>query len=319
MKRYIIFLVLFALFFIFPFQSNSSVLLDRVIAVVNDEVITWSELYKMMENEASEQLKSMPEEDRAKIFKANEPIFLEKLIDFKLQLQEAKRIGLNVTQEEIKEAIENIKSKYSMTDKMLEENIKKEGLSMEEYKKLLSEQMLVNQYLNKKIRSKISVTDDEIKKYIEQNREAILQNESYKLRQIFFRKPAEDSERKNIEEKANLIIERLKNGEDFSKLAKEFSEDSSGQQGGDLGFIKKNILAKEFVEAISKIKTGEVTEPFWTEKGLHIVKLDDKTSIDNPNELKEITSKQLNEQKFFERYKSLIKDLREKARIEIRL
>ncbi len=319
MNRYKIFVIFSLLVLVFPFYAYPAVMLDRVIAVVNDDVVTWSELYKMMENEASEQLKSMSEEERLKIFKANEPVFLEKLIDFRLQLQEAKRIGINVSQEELKEAIENIKSKYSMTDKMLEENLKKEGFSMEEYKKILSEQILVNQYLNRKIRNKIVVTDEEIKKYIDENKEALTQNETYKLRQIFFKRPSSDSDQKTIEDKAGQIIERIKNGEDFSKLAIEFSEDASGKQGGELGVINKNVLAREFIEAISKIKIGEVTQPFWTEKGLHIIKLDAKTSPSNPDEMKEIIGKQLNEQKFFEKYKSLIKDLREKARIEVRL
>lgn len=319
MNRYKIFVIFSLLVLVFPFYAYPAVMLDRVIAVVNDDVVTWSELYKMMENEASEQLKSMSEEERLKIFKANEPVFLEKLIDFRLQLQEAKRIGINVSQEELKEAIENIKSKYSMTDKMLEENLKKEGFSMEEYKKILSEQILVNQYLNRKIRNKIVVTDEEIKKYIDENKEALTQNETYKLRQIFFKRPSSDSDQKTIEDKAAQIIERIKNGEDFSKLAIEFSEDASGKQGGELGVINKNVLAREFIEAISKIKIGEVTQPFWTEKGLHIIKLDAKTSPSNPDEMKEIIGKQLNEQKFFEKYKSLIKDLREKARIEVRL
>lgn len=319
MKRYMICLIFFFLILTYPFYACPAVMLDRVIAVVNDDVITWSELYKMMENEASEQLKSMSEEDRLKIFRSNEPVFLEKLIDFRLQLQEAKRIGMSVSREELKEAIENIKSKYSMTDKMLEENLKKEGISMDEYKKILSEQILVNQFLNRKIRSKIVVTDEEIKKYIDENKETLTQNETYKIKQIFFKKPADDSERKTIEEKAMQIIERIKNGEDFSKLAKEYSEDASGQQGGELGVVNKDILAKEFIDAISKIKIGEITKPFWTEKGLHIIKLDAKLSPANPDEMKELVSKQLNEQKFLEKYRSLIKDLREKARIEVRL
>ncbi len=319
MKKYIISLIFSFLVLGFPFYTHSAVMLDRVIAVVNDDVITWSELYKMMDNEASEQLKSMPEEERLKIFKANEPVFLEKLIDFRLQLQEAKRIGINVSQEEIKEAIENIKSKYSMTDKMLEENLRKEGISMDEYRKILSEQILVNQYLNRKIRNKIVVTDEEIKKYIDENKETLTQNETYKIKQIFLKKPDNDFEQKNIEDKAMQIIERIKNGEDFSKLAKEFSEDASAQQGGELGIVNKKVLAKEFVDAISKINIGEVTQPFWTDKGLHIIKLDARTLPSNPDEMKEIIGKQLNEQKFFEKYRSLIKDLREKARIEIRL
>ena len=310
---------LFLLILILCRPSGAAVLLDRVVAVVNKEVITWSELYKMMEYESTEQMKALSEEDRMRVFKNNEAVFLEKLIDMRLQLQEAKRTGLDVSPEEVKEAMENIKKKYSLTDKSLEENLAKEGLNVESYKKSLSEQILVNQFLNKQVRSKIVVSDDEIKSQIDPYKTNLINDESFKIRQIFLKKPKEDAERKAVEEKASLILQRLKSGEDFSKLAQELSEDPSGKQGGDLGYVKKNLLAKEFTEAFSKMKIGDISLPFWTEKGLHIVKLEDKSSAQSTEDIKENIRKQLTEQQFMEKYKSLIKDLREKAHIEIRL
>ena len=310
---------LFLLILILCRPSGAAVLLDRVVAVVNKEVITWSELYKMMEYESTEQMKALSEEDRMRVFKNNEAVFLEKLIDMRLQLQEAKRTGLDVSPEEVKEAMENIKKKYSLTDKSLEENLAKEGLNIGNYKKSMSEQILVNQFLNKQVRNKIVISDDEIKSQIDTYKTNLINDESFKIRQIFLKKPKEDAERKAVEEKASLILQRLKSGEDFSKLAQELSEDPSGKQGGDLGYVKKNLLAKEFTEAFSKMKIGDISLPFWTEKGLHIVKLEDKSSAQSTEDIKENIRKQLTEQQFMEKYKSLIKDLREKAHIEIRL
>ena len=139
------------------------------------------------------------------------------------------------------------------------------------------------------------------------------------MRQIFLRKPKDVAERKAIEEKAAIILQRLQAGEDFSKLAQEFSEDSSAKQGGDLGYVNKNLLAKEFVDALSRMKTGDVSQPFWTDRGLQIIKLDEKTAPQSMDDIKEAVKKQLTEQRFMEKYKSLIKDLREKSHIEIRL
>lgn len=311
--------ILFLLTLILCRQAGAAVLLDRVVAVVNKEVITWSELYKMMEYESTEQMKALSEEDRMRVFKNNEAVFLEKLIDMRLQLQEAKRTGLDVSPDEVKEAMENIKKKYSLTDKSLEENLAKEGLNIESYKKSLSEQILVNQFLNKQVRSKTVISDDEVKNQLDAYMTNLVNEESFKIRQIFIKKPREDAERKAAEEKASLILERLKSGEDFSKLAQELSEDPSGKQGGDLGYVKKNLLAKEFIEAFSKMKIGDTSHPFWTEKGLHIVKLEDRAAPQSIDEIKENLRKQLTEQRFMEKYKSLIQDLREKAHIEIRL
>jgi len=111
----------------------------------------------------------------------------------------------------------------------------------------------------------------------------------------------------------------LKAGEDFSILAEEYSEDPSGKLGGDLGFIKKSQMAKEFIDALNSMKAGEFSNPFRTEKGLHIIKLEEKVAAQSTGEARESVLKQLTESQFSERYKSWIKGLREKVYIVIRL
>jgi peptidyl-prolyl cis-trans isomerase SurA len=299
--------------------SDAAVLLDRVVAVVNKEVITWSELYKMMENEAADQVRALKEEERLKIFKDSEAAFLEKLIDIKLQIQEARRLGLDVTTEEVTEAVENIKKKYSLTDNALEESLKKEGLSFEEYKKRLAEQIVISKVVSQQIRNKVVVSEEEVKKYMEANKESFTDGETFKIKQIFLGRPKDDADIKVIEDRASIIIQRLKAGEDFSILAEEYSEDLSGKLGGDLGFIKKSQMAKEFIDALNSMKVGEFSNPFRTEKGLHIIKLEEKVAAQSTDEARESVLKQLTESQFSERYKSWIKGLREKAYIVIRL
>lgn len=299
--------------------SDAAVLLDRVVAVVNKEVITWSELYKMMENEAADQVRALKEEERLKIFKDSEAAFLEKLIDIKLQIHEARRLGLDVTTEEVTEAVENIKKKYSLTDNALEESLKKEGLSFEEYKKRLSEQIVISKVVSQQIRNKVVVSEEEVKKYMEANKESFTDGETFKIKQIFLGRPKDDADIKVIEDRASIIIQRLKAGEDFSILAEEYSEDPSGKLGGDLGFIKKSQMAKEFIDALNSMKVGEFSNPFWTEKGLHIIRLEEKVAAQSTDEARESVLKQLTESQFSERYKSWIKGLREKAYIVIRL
>lgn len=297
---------------------HAAILLDRVVAIVNKEVITWSELYKAMESEASEQVKDLKEEERKAMFKNSETAFLEKLIDMKLQIQEAKRLGFQVSEEEVKEAVGNIKKKYKMNDATMEESLKKEGLTFEEYKKRLSEQILISQFINHQIKNKIVVTDDQVKNYLDKHR-GNTSEEEYKLRQIFFRKPKDDDLRKELEEKAAMIEQRLRNGEDFAALGWEYSEDPSAKIGSDLGYLRKSDMAKEFLDVLSSMKIGDISQPFWTEQGLHIIRLEDKISAKNTDEQKELIRKQLEDEAFAEKYSSYLKVLREKARIEIRL
>jgi peptidyl-prolyl cis-trans isomerase SurA len=311
--------IITVLFCIVPGLLDASVLLDRVVAMVNREVITWSDLYKLMEYEATDQVKTLNEEERMKIFKKSESAFLEKLIDMRLQLQEARRLGLEVTPEEVRETIESVKKKYSLTDNALRESLKKEGLTFEDYEKRLSEQIIISKLVNQQVRKKIIVSEEEVKKYMDAKRENLSDGEAFKLRQIFFKRPKDDADKKATEEKASLIIQRLKSGEDFSALAEEYSEDPSSRLDGNLGFIKKSYLTEEFVNKLNAMNVGDVSTPFWTEKGLHIIKLDEKISAQNIDEVRENVRKQLTEDKVLDTYKSWIKDLRTKAYIVIRL
>ncbi len=290
--------------------SYAAVLLDRVVAVVNKEVITWSELYRAMEFEASSDLKSLSHAEKLKIFKDNEAHFLEGMVDMKLQLQAAKKLDIDATKEEIAEAIEGIKKKYSMGDKEFNESLKKEGFTIEEYKKRLAEQIILSKVVNQQVKNKIAISDEEVKEYMDKNRDM-----GYRIRQIFLKKPEKDADRKLLDDKAEALYQRLKAGEDFSMLAKQYSEDPSGKTGGDLGYIKREYLGREFIDVISRMNVGDLSRPFWTDKGLHIIRLEDRPDKNDMGEAR----KRLYELRFNEAYRNWIRSLRERAYVEVRL
>ncbi|OGW25437.1 MAG: hypothetical protein A2X59_08210 [Nitrospirae bacterium GWC2_42_7] len=308
------------LFFLFVLSSivSASVLLDRVVAVVNNEVITWSELYRAMEADASPQLKEMKDEDRRKIFKESEGEFLETLINQRLQIQEAKNQGIWAYEDEIKTTIENIKKKYSMTDAKFNESLEKEGFTPDEYRDRLRDEIIISKITGHLIRNKIVVTDEDIEKYTKENNVMPKSSESYRISQIFFKKPSTELEEKEVEEKASLVLNKIKNNENFSDLANSYSEDPSSAAGGDMGFIRKDHMTKEFVDVLQGMRQGETSKPFWTEKGLHIIKLDEKTEPKKMSETKEEVRENLKNKIFMERYNIWIKSLREKSFIEIR-
>lgn len=319
-QRYIILLLLTASA-ILPLSGelHAAILLDRVVAVVDKEVITWSELYSSMESEASEQVRALEDEERKRVFKSNEAGFLEKLIDMKLQLQDAKRIGLQVREDEVKQAIANIKKKYQMTDDALEESLRKEGMTFAQYKKKLADQILLSQVINHQIKSKIVITDEQVRQYLEKQKSRSPGQEEFRLRQIFFTMPKDEADRKALEEKAAMIVQRIRGGEDFAALGWEYSEDPSAKIGSDLGYLKKSDMAREFIDILSGMHVGDVSVPFWTDRGLHIIKLEERISAKSDDERYETIRAQLEEEAFADRYRSYMKGLRENARIEIRL
>jgi peptidyl-prolyl cis-trans isomerase SurA len=250
-------------------DSYGAVLLDRVVATVNDEVITWSELRKIIELEGVSK-----EETKEKGIEL-EKTYLNRMIDMKLQLQEAKRLGISVSDAESEEAINDIKNKYNMTDDILRESLKKEGFTLEEYRSNLSEQIIISKIVSKEVRSRVFVSESDIDEYYESNHEKYLDEEKVKIRQIFFSLPEDESMKSEIETRAHDIAKRISDGADFAKLAGEFSEDPNRESGGDLGYIKRGSVMKEVEEAAFALKPGGVSAPFWSPAGLHIVMVED--------------------------------------------
>ena len=307
--------LLFAVLLVCSAQSaHSAIMLDKVVAIVNKEAITWSDVYKAMEFEVAESQRNLSGEEKRRFFKENEAAFLEILIDLRLQLQEAQRAGIFVSPDEIEKAIGSIKEKYSMTDAVFIETLKKEGLTLDEYKKKLQEKITAGRLIDQEVRSRIVIDDESINNYISQHKELSGQYEGYNLSHIFFRKTGD---KVSDEAKARQIFSRIKAGEDFSQLAARHSEDATARTGGELGLISKAELSKEFSEALTGMKAGDISEPFWTEKGIHILKLNSIVSTDKSRQLREQVRQKLAEERFLKAYKNWLKGLRERAYIQI--
>ncbi len=316
-KKKFIISCLFCVLFFSP--ASAAYLLDRVVAIVNQEVITWSELYRSMETDAMPGVRTLSEEERMKVFKENETGFLESLINIKLQLQEAKEYGIKVSDAELKEAIDNIKNKYKMSEIQFQESLKAEGYSFDEYKKRLREQIIISKLVNQQVRNKVLVTDQDIDAFIRDNKNFEGSGERYRIRQIFFKKPADAADRARIEELSRAVYDKIMQGQDFDALVREYSEGPNKNTGGDLGFIDKGSLAKEFSTALSEMRVGDVSKPFWTDAGIHIIKLEEKAGKKSPLESRDDAKTALNNKLFTERYNAWIKSLRERAFIDIRL
>lgn len=295
-------------FFFFVGPSFAGVALDRVVAVVNREVITWNELYRAMESEMGKQIRApfqrLSEEQKRRVFKENEAAFLESMIDMELQLQEAGRLGMRVSDNDIDNAVEEIKQRYAMDDEAFGAALEKDGFSLQSYREMLSRQILTGRVVERQVRAKLLLTEQESEGFLKQEG-----GELYGIRQIFFKAiPGKDSE--EAEERASMLYGKLKAGEDFQALARKHSEEQAAETtGGYLGLIDKSQMAGEFLDALKGMKPGDVSRPFRTERGIHIIKLEeikDKRDI-------------LLEERFKELYMDWLQGLREKSLIEIRL
>jgi peptidyl-prolyl cis-trans isomerase SurA len=296
--------------------AQGAIVLDKIMAIVNKEVITWSDLYKGMEFDAAEDIKALKPEDKRRVFKENEMTYLDNLIEMKLQLQEAGKAGIGAGKNDVDIAIRTIRDKYAMTDVMFEEMIRKEGFSLTDYRKKIAEQITIGRVIDQEVRSKVLVTEREIDAYLSEHKDAAANSEGFAFSHIFLRAT---ENKKAVEEKAQDIYKKIKAGESFSDLARHHSEDRSARAGGDLGFIRKSEMSKDFLNVLGAMNAGEVSEPFWSESGMHILKVNEVVAYKTPQELREAIRQKLLNEKFTREYRNWVKGLREKAYVEVKI
>jgi peptidyl-prolyl cis-trans isomerase SurA len=294
--------------------ADAAILLDKVVAIVNKEVVTWSDLYKTMEFEATETLKRMPDKERREYFKKNEPRYLDALIEQRLQLQEAARLGIGASEEEVNLTIQSMRSKYKLSQEEFEASIRKEGFTMQDYRKKLAEQITVGRLVDSEVKSKIVVAESDIRDFLAAHPEFSMGNEGYHISQIYLSPKRNQQE---MDEKLKAVYADLNAGMPFPLVARKHSEDGSAQSGGELGFVKKDQLSKEFLEAIGKMRDGEISQPFGSDTGVHIVRLNETRLFKNEAEFRSLVKQKVVEDRMARAYKNWRRGLRERAYIEI--
>jgi peptidyl-prolyl cis-trans isomerase SurA len=312
MKRFILSLIsVLALLFTYSLQgtASGSVVVDRVVAVVNGEIITMSDLQR------EEALKKIED-------KKDERLLLEDMIDRKLQMAAAKREGMDVTDKELADAIQDIMKRNSMDGKQFEAALAKEGLTLEQYKIELREQMTLSRVFNKYVRSGLAVDEAEVRAYYEKNKKSYSMPEEIRVRQIFFKLPenATPAQAESVKERALEALERAKKGEDFIHLVQELSDSESAEQGGDLGFMQRDQVIPEIEEATRTLKPGELAGPIQCAGGFHVIRLEEiRTPVKPFEKVKDEITKMLIEQKTENTYRTWLQTLRSDSLIENRL
>ncbi len=310
MRKILHFLIMCLPFFFYTLPLSAKVI-DRIVAIVNDDVITLSELNEMT-NYLTHQ-DNPPLEIKRKV--------LEDLINSRLALQEAEKLGIHVSEEEIDMAIKELLVQNGATLEDLKRDLAKNGISFKEYKEWLKEQIVKSKLLALEVQGKVTVTDEEIKKYYEAHKDKYKGHTEYHLRHILLLKPQDPTEIEQIKKIQKKILQLLKEGVPFCELARRYSQAPTAQDGGDLGWLKEKELAPKIKNAVKKLKPGEVTPWLDTDAGYQLVQLIEKRKTpDKPlAEVKNQIYKILYKKKVEQRYKRWLEQLRQKGYIKILL
>lgn len=292
--------------------------LDQMIAVVNDDVITTSELNQATEiakSQIASQNVAMPSD---KILKKQ---VLEQLINKKVQLQLAKQAGIDITDTELNKAIHHIASQNNVSVDILYNEIKKTGMTKQEYRDEMHDQLLIQKLQQHEIASKITISPEEVTTFMNSQVWHNNNAKEYRIEDILIPiadtpSPEDLAKAKN---RAMSVLSKLKNGEDFHTIAQSESSNKNALQGGDLGWRNLPEIPTAFTDEVSHMRKAEVAGPIQTPNGFHIIKLADIRSQNGSKQKldRKAVENLLLQQKFEEAMQGWVSKLRSQAFINV--
>ena len=291
---------------------------DRIVAVVNNDAITLAELQEsiLMFRQENRQQAAITDEELSRQF-------LTRLIDNRLQLQEAERDKIIVDDLELNEEItERMKRFGTKTIEEFETLVKSQGLTVEAVRKRLRDSLRVTKVIRRRVTLRVSVTDPEITQYIEDNRVKLETGLSYHARHILIVPANEtDASWEAARIRADMIRSQTLEGGDFAELAKQHSRDASAKEGGDLGALRRGELSQDIEEEILSLRPGEVSQPYRSQLGYHVFRLESKESLDGEGlqRIRQQIRDILFREKYEARLEAWIKEIKQRAIIEVRM
>lgn len=293
---------------------------EKVEARVNDEILTSSELSRILlpiyrqyeELKSGMELRNLKEKIRRNA--------ISNWVKKQLILQEAKELEdtLQIDPLEVEEELQAAKNRYP-SEEEFQEDLKREGLSEEEFKETIEEGLMVQVLTYRNVTSKIIVPPGEIIDYYSRNEEEFQEPVRVRVNHIMIPASEDPEEDKAAYSAAQSIIEKLQQGDDFGSLAREYSRGPHADQGGDLGYFKEGQMLPKLDEAVFKLSVGEHSGIIKTELGYHILKLTGKKKAKQKSfeEAYPGIDEKLFQEKFQEAYEAWMKELEEKAYVVI--
>lgn len=296
-------------------------IVDRIVAEVNDDIITLSELNEMMNPYVARAMATGYSGNQKEILFKIRQEMLAGLIDKKLTEQQINRLKLTVTENEINETIEQIKKTNFFTDENLRQKLKAEGMSFEAYRNGVKEQILRTKLVNREVKSKIVVTKEDVKAYYVSHPDEFTGDQRYHLRNILLKVDPEASEaaKKEIRNKIEEVLDKLNKNQPFELMAKIYSESAMGSDGGDLGFFDFEDFSPRLQDIFKGMQAGEISPVVDTDQGYQIffieeiVKTPDKTFEEASTEIQD----KIYKEKVDETFNAWLEKLHQQSHIKI--
>jgi len=309
MNRFLL-ILLAGLSLLYPFTSGGEVV-DKIVAIVNDDIITMSDVERYVRVEKQGRFTSADEYFRNAGLKDKLDAFIENtLIE-----QQAKKLKIEISDLEVQMVVDSIKKQNLITEEDLKEQLRKANSSYKSFFEGIRSNLVRTKVLARTISPDVVLSEASIKEYYEANPDEF-RAEEYWLQQVFI-----SSRRQEAPARAQAAYNALQQGKPFEQAAREYSDDPSAKQGGDIGYVKKEDLVPELRQAINLLIPGTYSHPVQTPYGYHIIKvLDVRKSDALPfDAVKESIQEKIVQKESEKRYKEYVAKLRASSYIEVKI
>ncbi|HET7209117.1 MAG TPA: peptidylprolyl isomerase [Terriglobales bacterium] len=291
--------------FALPLVLNADSVVEEIIARVNNQIITRSEFLRE-KDQLKQEAQQQDSANADKVYADRERDVLRGLIDQQLLLEKGKDLGITADTELVKRLDEIRKQMNLGSMDELEKAAQAQGVSFEDFKQNLRNQIITQKVISDQVGSHIQITKEEEQQFYSQHKDEMTQPEEIRLSEILVSTQAKTSDNKTggqsqpqaddaqliaaAEAKAQELAQQIRNGAKFEDVAKKSSDGPTAAQGGDLGYFKRGTLAKELEDKTFGMKPGEVSDVVRTKQGFVILKVTEHTTAGIPP-LKEIEPK----------------------------
>jgi len=312
-------------FLIFFFLVNArpvgAAVIEQLIVVINGEPYTLSNVNSYAKSKLA---RGFPSGNLNPINTSDREV-LEQFITDKLLEAEVRESGIVVNDDDVNRYIEQVKKNNRLSDEDLKVALGREGQTLDSYKTSVKAEMEKSEIIDRQVKRKVSITDEDVERYYKLNSKKYRGNDRARIRHILLSLP-ENAPAERVQSattKAKELYQRIAAGEDFAALARQNSEGAGRAEGGDIGWVNRGTLISGLEEvAFEKLSVGQVSEPFRTSMGVHIVKLEGREagnvlSLNTaaPRIKEELLNKAL-EERFTKWMKT---DLRRKHRVDVKV
>ena len=269
--RNFFFLVLVVPILLIPGRTDA-VQLDQVVAIVNDEAVTRLEYetrHRRRQLETRDEVLPIPEQV--------DPAVLELLIEEKLKIQTARRVGLDVSAEEVENTLAVMAEQSNHTVDGLLEALDQQGISPLQLRKSIAGQILINRVTDALVNSRVEISDEEIEYHLQAHPDLYATDVTYEISHLFVSTEGKTEEEiQTTREMVDNLLQKLHSGLSFEQAVTEYSEGEEKETGGYIGWQRENQLPDLFLEILRETGIGDISEPVESARGIHIFKLHSK-------------------------------------------